>query len=129
MLCFSSSGRVRPDHTESSTTPRGVTKYNVWCFCSLSGVFVLEQGFGLLFADDGGFDLRWIHVHVQFATYQQTHCRRKFSLCFQHLRRLLFDDEGTADKTHTHMYLLYIHIHKTYCIYIKNMCITVLLLG
>ncbi len=115
MLCFSSSGRIRADHTESSTTPRGVTKYNVWCFCSLSGVFVLEQGFGLLFTDDGGFDLRWIHVHVQFATYQQTHCRRKFSLCFQHLRRLLFDDEGTADKTHTHtcIYCTFIYIKHT----------------
>lgn len=32
-------------------------------------VFVLQQGLGLLFTNDGGFDLRRVHVHVQFSTH------------------------------------------------------------
>lgn len=101
-------------------TLKGVTKYIVLCLCSLSGVFILEQGLGLLFTDDGGFDLRWVHVHVEFPTYQQTHCRSKFSLCFQHLRRLLFDDKGTAEKTHTHTYIYCTSLSKKKILYINR---------
>lgn len=32
-------------------------------------VLVLQQGLGLLFTNDGGFDLRRVHVHVQFPAH------------------------------------------------------------
>ncbi len=35
----------------------------------LSCVLILQQGLGLLFTNDGGFDLWRVHVHVQFPTH------------------------------------------------------------
>lgn len=35
----------------------------------LSCVFIFQQGLGLLFTDDGSFDLWGIHVYVQLASH------------------------------------------------------------
>lgn len=59
----------------------------------LARVLVLEQGLGLLLADDGGFHLRGVHVHVQLPAHQQAHGGCKLGLGLQDLRGLLLNDE------------------------------------
>lgn len=66
---------------------------------SLAGVLVLEQGLGLLLADDGRLHLRRVHVHVQLPAHQQAHGGRELGLGLQDLRRLLLDDERAAGDT------------------------------
>lgn len=63
----------------------------------LPRVLVFQQGLGLLLTDDGGFDLRRVHVHVEFAANQKAHGGGKLGLGFEHLRRLFLDDEGAAE--------------------------------
>lgn len=74
--------------------PRGDTKAN-----SLAGALVLEQGLGLLLADDGRLHLRGVHVHIQLPAHQQAHGGCKLGLGLQDLRRLLLDDESAAGDT------------------------------
>lgn len=62
----------------------------------LAGVLVLEQGLGLLLADDGGLHLGRVHVHVQLPAHQQAHGGRELGLGLQDLRGLLLDDECAA---------------------------------
>ena len=76
--------------------PRGDTEAH-----SLAGALVLEQGLGLLLADDGRLHLRGVHVHIQLPAHQQAHGGCKLGLGLQDLRRLLLDDESAAGNTGT----------------------------
>lgn len=65
---------------------------------SLPRVLVLQQRLGLLLADDGGFDLGRVHVHVQLPPDEEANRGGKLGLGFQHLRGLFLNDEGAADR-------------------------------
>lgn len=62
----------------------------------LAGALILQQGLGLLLADDGGLHLGGVHVHIQLPPHQEPHGGCKLGLCLQHLGRLLLDDEGAV---------------------------------
>lgn len=61
-----------------------------------AGALVLQQGLGLLLADDGGLHLGGVHVHVQLPPHQEPHGGCELGLCLQHLGGLLLDDEGAG---------------------------------
>lgn len=59
---------------------------------------ILQQSFGLLLANNDSFDLRWVHVDVEFSPDKKAHDGCKLGLGFQNLRRLFLDDEGAKRK-------------------------------
>lgn len=63
---------------------------------SLPRVLVFQQRLGLLLADDGGFDLGRVHVHVQLPPNEEANRSGKLGLGFQHLWGLFLNDEGAA---------------------------------
>lgn len=60
---------------------------------------VLQQSFGLLLADDDGFDLRRVHVDVEFPADKQAYRGGKLGLGLQHLGGLLLNDEGAETRS------------------------------
>lgn len=54
----------------------------MWALNLLPCVLIFQQRLALLFANNGGFDLWRVHVHVQFSTNEKTNCSGKLSLGF-----------------------------------------------
>ena len=57
-----------------------------------------KEWVGLSFTYNADCHYWRIHMHIEFGANQKSHCRRKPGVGLQHLRRLLFNDKGTAKK-------------------------------